>query len=121
MPTTDTFDRSASALIWSGAQTSAHCLARTSCARAMSAAGSVKVRLVRPFSMYACTITSTTMPAAASGRNTFAWIPGASEILCRVILASSFVAVTPDTRTDSIAFSSGTTHVPSLSLKLDRT
>ena len=38
-----------------------------------------------------------------------------------VILASSRVAVTPETMIDSIAFSSGTTHVPSLSLKLDRT
>ena len=71
--------------------------------------------------MYACTITSTTMPASASGLNTFACTPGASAILCRVILASSFVAVTPETITDSMAFSSGTTHVPSLSLKLERT
>ena len=66
-------------------------------------------------------MTSTTIPAAASGRNTWAWIPGLSEIPCSVILASSFVAVTPATTTDSMAFSSGTTHVPSLSLKLDRT
>ena len=38
-----------------------------------------------------------------------------------VILASSRVAVTPLTTTASMAFSSGTTQVPSLSLKLERT
>ena len=48
-------------------------------------------------------------------------MPGLSGIPCRVILASSFVAVTPETITASIAFSSGTTQVPSLSLKLERT
>ena len=34
--------------------------------------GNVKVKFVRPFCMYACTITSTTIPAAASGLKTAA-------------------------------------------------
>ncbi len=48
-------------------------------------------------------------------------MPTASEMPTIVILASSRVAVTPLTTTASIAFSSGTTQVPSLSLKLERT
>ena len=68
---------------------SAHCLTSRSRARGRSLAGSVKVRFVRPSCTYACTMTSTTMPASASGLNTFAWMPGSSEIPCRVILASS--------------------------------
>jgi len=66
-------------------------------------------------------MTSTTMPASASGLNTSACIPGLSDRLARVIFASSRVAVTPETTTASMAFSSGTTQVPSLSLKLERT
>jgi len=120
-PTTDTFDRFSSALIWSAGQRSAQCFVSSSFARARSLPGNVKVRFVRPFWMCACTITSTTMPAWARGRSTLAWIPGWSTRADKVTLASSRVAVTPETTTASMDFSSGTTQVPSLSLKLDRT
>ena len=63
---------------------------------------------------------STTMLASASGRKSS---PHAGLVgdPCNVIFASSRVAVTPETTTASMAFSSGTTQVPSLSLKLERT
>ena len=48
-------------------------------------------------------------------------MPGLSGTPMSVTLASFLSAATPATSTSSICFSSGTTQVPSLSLKLERT
>ena len=66
-------------------------------------------------------IMSTTMLASDSGWKILAAVPGLSGTPMRVTFASFLSAVTPLTSTASICFSSGTTHVPSLWLKLERT
>ena len=81
----------------------------------------MNVRSVAPSYAWFCTIMSTEMFASASGANSFAATPDVSLRSAIVIFASSFAAVTPETMTFSIDGSSGTTHVPSTSEKLERT
>ena len=88
----------------------------------MSALGSVNEMSVAPSAETFCTIMSMFTPASASARNSRAATPGRSGTLRTVAFASEVSCVTPDT----IAFSSTSSpsspiHVPSLSLKADRT
>src|SRR6266566_133223 len=83
--------------------------------------GTVKVRSVVPSALAFWMIMSTTMLARAIGPKTRAASPGRSGTRSTVSLASSRSYATPATDTSSMAGSSSTTHVPSASLKEERT
>src|SRR5213078_968637 len=81
----------------------------------------VKVKSVVPSALAFWMIMSTTMLARAIGPKTRAASPGRSGTRSTVSLASSRSYATPATDTSSMAGSSSTTHVPSASLKEERT